>query len=177
MDNQPISSSFNTVSINSNKIYLEETRQHETVDSAWHNNIKIHKKYKEYREAFLEILQPFQSMWDGHVGPINIAPHLIELTSTYIRPIHSAIYRTSTKARESEKREIDRILKENVIDPAQIELGFTCAFRTRKRVNTTFLRRLSEVIFRNRKRFLSRSNNERVYILIGGCASNFDTRV
>lgn len=69
----------------------------------------IPEQYSEYRGAFFNILEPFQDMWDGHSGNTNIATHLIELKSPYIRPINSATYRTERKARESKKEEIKRM--------------------------------------------------------------------
>lgn len=45
-------------------------------DSTWRNDIKIPVEYKEYRNAFLEMLEPFQKMMDGHLGAIKTATHV-----------------------------------------------------------------------------------------------------
>lgn len=43
-------------------------------------------------------------MWDGHLGQINFAIHQLELSPAEEKPMHSAPYRASPKAREFEKK-------------------------------------------------------------------------
>lgn len=60
-------------------------------------------------------------MWNGHIERTNIAEHCIELVSPDTATVHSAPYRTGSKARGSEKTEIEKLLAENIIDLVQTE--------------------------------------------------------
>lgn len=67
------------------------------------------------------MLEPFQTMKNGHLGTINTNNHPIESTSLYIWPIYSALSCAGTERQESAKEENDLLLKENVIEPAEME--------------------------------------------------------
>lgn len=67
------------------------------------------------------MLCDFESMWNGNLGQINIAKHRMKLFQVDARPIHSALYRAGSKARESEKKELDKMLSDEIIEPAQTE--------------------------------------------------------
>lgn len=92
---------------------LEGTRQNKIVNSNYRNNNKIPEEHKKSRESFLEMLELYQTIWHRHLGTLNTTTHRIEL--------HSAFFRAGPKARQSQKDEIDRLLKENVIEPSQKE--------------------------------------------------------
>lgn len=66
------------------KIHLQRTKQYETVGGDWQNNTKIEEEYNDYREAFPEIMEPFQVVWSGHFESINTSTHHIRLTAQYI---------------------------------------------------------------------------------------------
>jgi hypothetical protein len=59
-------------------------------------------------------------MWDGHLGTVAATTHRIEVTSGS-KPVHCQPYRAGARARSSEKEEIDRMLAEQVIEPATCE--------------------------------------------------------
>ena len=73
------------------------------------------------REAKLrEMLEEFQSMWDGHLGEINITKHRIEVVPG-TRPIRQHPYRTGMRAKVFEASEIEKMLRDNVIRPSKSE--------------------------------------------------------
>lgn len=72
------------------------------------------------REKFRNMLKRYSSMWDGTLGEIQIAQHCIELVPG-TRPIAQPPYRAGPKAREVEGKEVEKMLKAGVIEPAQSE--------------------------------------------------------
>lgn len=62
-------------------------------------------------------------MWDGHLGQVKIEKHHIKLTPENTKPIHSASYRAGPEARELGKAEVDKMLSQKAIEPAQIKLA------------------------------------------------------
>jgi hypothetical protein len=66
------------------------------------------------------MLEPHQSMWDGHLGEITATQHRIDLIPG-AKPVHSQPYRAGTRAREIEKAEIEKMLAQWVIEPATCE--------------------------------------------------------
>lgn len=69
------------------------------------------------------MLLQLESMLDGPFGRITMVKHRIELLLPDPSPVHSAPYQSGPETREFEKAEIDKVLAENVIDPAQTELA------------------------------------------------------
>lgn len=69
----------------------------------------------------MDMLTEFWFMWNGHVRRVNIAKLRIEQTLENTQPIHSALYRVGLKAREFERTEIDKMLSQMAIEPAQTE--------------------------------------------------------
>lgn len=78
------------------------------------------------------MISEFDHMWDGHPGLIRAAKHIIQLTSDEVRPIHSALYRSGTPARQFEKAEVDKIFKMKVLEPAQTEWASQIAVAPKK---------------------------------------------
>ena len=87
---------------------------------SWQDEVHIGTEDEELREQVMDLLAEFQDMWSGHLGTIDAVKHRIELTPG-ARPIHQAPYRAGHKAREIEKKEIDRMLAAKVIEEAQSE--------------------------------------------------------
>lgn len=67
-------------------------------------------------------------MWDGHLGRKSTAKHRVELVDPNTPPVPSAPYRAGPKARELEKTEINKVLAENIIEPAQTEWASPIVF-------------------------------------------------
>lgn len=60
-------------------------------------------------------------MCDGLLCRIDIAKHPTELFQPSTAPVHSAAYHAGPGTREFEKAKIDKMLAENLIEPAQTE--------------------------------------------------------
>ncbi|CAN8071938.1 unnamed protein product, partial [Agarophyton chilense] len=56
-------------------------------------------------------------MWSGHLGRIKATQHRIELLPDS-KPVYQQQYRAGPKAREKELKEVERMLREGVIEPA-----------------------------------------------------------
>jgi hypothetical protein len=66
------------------------------------------------------MLEPHKSMWDGRLGEVSATKHRIDLVPG-ARPINSLPYRAVPRAREIEKQEIYKMLRQGVIEPAMCE--------------------------------------------------------
>lgn len=77
-------------------------------------------------------------MWEGHLGSIFTAKHLVDLESPNMGPIYSVPYSAAPKARDLEKLEIDSILATNVIKLAQTEWVSPVVFAKKKEETLRF---------------------------------------
>jgi hypothetical protein len=71
----------------------------------------------EERGAVLDLLEPHRKMWDGHLGTVAATSHRIYVTPGS-KPVHCQPYRAGPRARAAKKEEIDRMLEQQVIEPA-----------------------------------------------------------
>lgn len=85
--------------------------------------LKAPKALVAYRYNFVEMLAQYENMWDGHLESMKTVQHRIELEKSKNRPIHLARYRYRPKATEPDKRQIERMVAMDVIEPAQTEPG------------------------------------------------------
>lgn len=83
------------------------------------NYINIRDSYNTYGDIFIRMLEPFQSMWDGKMGPTTSVTNRVDLDPLEARPIRSVSYRAGLKARGFEKHQIDTKLKLHVVERAQ----------------------------------------------------------
>lgn len=60
-------------------------------------------------------------MWDDHLGRISVAEHHIKFLDDNVQPVHLALYRAEPNTREFAKIESEEMLKDNIIEPAQME--------------------------------------------------------
>lgn len=74
------------------------------------------------------MLTESQSMRNAHFGRISVAKDHIKLLEGSIEPVHSAPYGAGPKFREFEKFEIEKMLKDNKIEPAQTEWAALIVF-------------------------------------------------
>ena len=66
----------------------------------WHSQVSIGERAEfEQRPRILEFLDPFQSMWDGHLGEIHHVKHRIELKEGS-KPVFQPPYRAGPDKRE-----------------------------------------------------------------------------
>lgn len=56
-------------------------------------------KCKAHRPAFMEILKGFRTSWDGHLGPISVFKHRIDLLNDEAMPVLSSQSRVRSTAR------------------------------------------------------------------------------
>jgi hypothetical protein len=74
----------------------------------------------EERVEVLRTLEPHHRMWDGRLDTVAATTHRIEVVIDS-KPVHAQPYRTKSRARVAEKTEIDRMLAQQVIEPATCE--------------------------------------------------------
>lgn len=121
------------------------------------------------------MLKPFQTRLDGYLETLNTANHHIELISPYIRPIQSSPYRAGPKAREREKVEIDWLLKEEIIGPAQSYWACPIVFVPGMNGEIRFCVDYHMVKPLHCERFLYPVKNGWIYTLIQRSSIIFDT--
>ena len=82
---------------------------------------------EKYHAEIRRMLHKHASMWSGKLGEINTTRHAIDLKPGS-RPSAVPPYRAGPKTRELEKAEVERQLKEGVIEPAQSEWASPVVF-------------------------------------------------
>jgi hypothetical protein len=75
---------------------------------------------EDENEAVLRMLEPHKKMWDGHLGTVTATQHRIQLTPG-AQPVHAQPYRAGARARAAEEEEIQKMLAQDVIEPATCE--------------------------------------------------------
>lgn len=83
-------------------------------------------KFKNQRPGFLEMLEVFVSMWNGHLGRIIVSKHLISLLNDEAGPVYPVPDRTDSK--ETYSVGISQILAKMGIEPATTEWAAIIAF-------------------------------------------------
>lgn len=84
----------------------------------WQIEITVFDQYEGHTDEFLQLLSEFADRCDRHPGCVRTARNGIELTSSYIRPVHSALYSAGPIVREFAAKDIQQILQEKVIELA-----------------------------------------------------------
>lgn len=97
----------------------------------WKDKVNVSPKFEHEKAKLIEMLSKFENMWDGTLGTIKAAVHRIELEPGS-RPIHQQPYRAGPTQREHERREIDKMLKAGVIEPAKTEWASPIVFAPKK---------------------------------------------
>jgi hypothetical protein len=92
----------------------------EPAPTSWQEDVKLHHLGSEERQSVLRMLEPHHKMWDGHLGTVAATSLRIEVTAGS-KPVHCQTYRAGSRARSAEKEDIDRMLAEQVIEPATYE--------------------------------------------------------
>ena len=72
------------------------------------------------RSENMDMLSRFRDMWSGRLGKIDATKHRIELKPG-ARPMYQVPYRAGPIACEKDKKEIDRMLRPEVIEPTLAE--------------------------------------------------------
>jgi hypothetical protein len=89
-------------------------------EPSWAESLDLKHLSTSDQEKITTMLSKYSSMWTGRLGEISIAKHRIDLLPD-AKTIYQAPYRAGTKGREVEKVEVERMVKEGVIEPANSE--------------------------------------------------------
>ena len=88
--------------------------------SNWKDEVDLAHLSADERDAVLRMLKPHRGMWDGRLGTVAATSHRIAVMPGS-KPVHCQPYRAGSRARVAEKQEIDRMVLQNVIEPATCE--------------------------------------------------------
>jgi hypothetical protein len=88
--------------------------------AAWQDEVYLAHLPPDEQVEVLRMLEPDPRMWDGHLGTMAGTTHRIEVLPGS-KPVHAHPYRAGSHARVAEKTEIDRMLAQQVIEPATCE--------------------------------------------------------
>ena len=58
----------------------------------WRDKVNLGNNYADHRPRVLKLLQPFESMWSGHLWTIKATEHRIKLLQGS-KPVHQTLYR------------------------------------------------------------------------------------
>ena len=86
----------------------------------WQDEVDLAHLSADERDAVLRMLKPHRGMWDGRLGTVAATSHRIAVMPGS-KPVHCQPYRAGSRARVAEKQEIDRMVLQNVIEPATCE--------------------------------------------------------
>jgi hypothetical protein len=86
----------------------------------WRDEVDLNHLLPHERSKVFDVLGCHRSMWDGRLGHVHSATHRIHLVPG-AKPVHAQPYRAGPRARENEASEVQRMLKEGVIEPASSE--------------------------------------------------------
>ena len=84
------------------------------------NDIDLSHLPDDVQEKARNMLKKYESMWNGSLGKISVTEHRIQLKDD-AQPVHLQPYRAGPKAREFETAEVQRMLDNDVIEPAVSE--------------------------------------------------------
>jgi Reverse transcriptase (RNA-dependent DNA polymerase) len=84
----------------------------------WRKEVPMDEVPESIREQALAMLSKHASMWDGRLGRIDSVSHRVKTTGG---PIFQQPYRAGPLARTAEQTEVNRMLAENIIEPATSE--------------------------------------------------------
>jgi hypothetical protein len=116
----------------------------------------------EERVEVVRTLEPHHRMWDGRLGTVAATTHRIDVHPGS-KPVHAQPYRAGFRSRVAEKTEIDRMLAQQVIEPATCEWASPIVLVPKPRRGPAILRGLTEIEYYNCPRHLYSPKNGRVH--------------
>jgi hypothetical protein len=104
------------------KEHKKETQTAERAQdvAVWQDEVNLVHLPPDERVEVLRMLEPHHRMWDGRLGTVAATTHRIEVLPGS-KPVHAQPYSAGSNARVAEKTEIDRMLAQQVIEPATCE--------------------------------------------------------
>lgn len=75
----------------------------EQIERDWCNKAKIADAFVECKNTFIEFLSEFESIWDAHLGGVNIERRRVEVPPADAKSNHSVPYWVGPKAQEFAK--------------------------------------------------------------------------
>lgn len=87
----------------------------------WWDSELIPFEYASYSDESVNMLEPFPSMSDKHLGRIFTVKHRVDLESPSIRPIQFDSYCSTPKSRDYKTSEIDKMFAMKVKGSSQTE--------------------------------------------------------
>ena len=130
---------------------IAEQAKQEHTEADWKDVVDIGEDSKKYKQKLISMLEKHSAMWDGHLGHIHATKHRIELTPG-AKPVYQQPYRASPTQREHERKEIEKMLTEGVIEPSTSEWAAPVVFAPKKDGTLRFCvdyRRLNAVTLRD----------------------------
>lgn len=97
-----------------------------------HKPIVVVGEDSYYKNEFIDMLTPFRSMSDVHLGWIDTTKHRVDLESAIIRTMLSAPYFAVQKARSFVWSEFESILALNMIEAVQTKYPSPVVFAPKK---------------------------------------------
>lgn len=104
----------------------------EQLNENWKDEFAISVQNQAYKQSFIDMQSRFLLMRNGHFGPITMTKYSIELLQSKKALVHAAPYQTGVETHKSKKAEIDEMLSENVIEPAQTKCAALIVFVLKK---------------------------------------------
>jgi hypothetical protein len=101
------------------KEHKKETQTAERAQdvAAWQDEVDLAHLPPDERVKVLRMLEPHHRMWDGRLGTVAATTHRVEVLPGS-KPVRAQPYRAGSHARVAQKTEIDRMLAQQVIEPA-----------------------------------------------------------
>jgi hypothetical protein len=113
----------------------------------WASTLHMDHLPSAARARVIDTLTSFESMWTGTLGEMKTPPHRFE-QSPGAQPVFQPPYQAGKAGQEIEQREVERMLKAGVIEPATSEWASPVVLITKKDGETRFFvdyRRLNAV--------------------------------
>lgn len=108
------------------------------------------------------MITKFQVIVDGHLGQMQIAKHCIKLAPEHIQSTLFAPQKLVSKAQRFQNAELNRMMAQSAIEPAQTKWTAPIVFAS-KMWPTTFLCRLKKIKLCRKATFIPNTPDARVH--------------
>lgn len=111
---------------------IVESKDFQLLAQDWKNKVILSQAYAEYRNRIIDMLTKIYFIWDVQLGRSSIAKHRMILLLNS-NPTHLALYEAGPIIREFRRLEIEKMLCQIVIKPAQSKLATPIASTAKQR--------------------------------------------